>query len=1694
MSGGISAIRGFDYQATVILDLLFDHFEHRGPSASVRPEGEDDLDLRWIDNGVSCRRFVQVKKPTEDVQARSSPSPWSLADIVRELLPKAITRLTGNDHEQVWVLGDEVEAPVRELFEARTEALFKFTNSYWIAIHGLAREEARSSLSNGSALARASSRWRAPNSLPIDPVEAQAALIAAADVFGQHHGAAGVIFAQHYVQKVSRLHACLRGVLCRIQIHDANGTEIEVAERVMQRLEQRYGLQRAVIEHTLFRNLRGFISDIAKQPARSFNLEELETELRCVWPQMVPIKAPPPLEDDHIRRPALIASLTEPWEGLAVEVVGISGSGKTRLAAEVLERSRLIHPHRAVAYAEVRASVSLRDCLAGTAFHLRRIGERNPFVVAIQSEQSDESVLIALAKAFSEIQSECLLLLDFVEGSAPPGFARDLATFIRSLPSSTLRLIVFGQERELRELTSLERAQLGVRSLDAPGLAFEEFVTLVGRRHIEPDRTELWTIYQLITAGRAAGLNVSLAQALARTQSMDEMAAIAAHPAGERLAFAERTRFTHRVTAGTRTGAEKLICFALPFHRAEAEDIFPSDNMGLAIQELLDLGLLRRHGGEAFEMHETVRTGLESLIAPQTRRTAHDALAAWYRNQDQIGAVILHLELAGRGQEARTQARDAFLAGENWAALWPYVARHELVSANEVIAVIADQIQVKGTYLLPDILETLKGQPNALMELLRKQSGRVFADPQWARPIIEAILAIEPSSLDDLIQFLIQVAPNREAQTRALSWLPIAIRRRAFVIGPSTLALFDRQPDAIQKPFLGLLMRGGRAALRHALHHLQAHPQLIEKARGDGWPTFYLQVHGPEDAADLLATIPTVSTPDMIRARGPLFGPLGGLIWRARKALRGPCVAALQAQTLNSDMLVNAVRVLIYLGEPTILDLCEGLRSRTDSAGALANLVSAMVPAIVDWHPYQARVLDRSEEFASRAQALISLAWSGSRLDNLLDRLHAMESPGWQRWSPVLRIIANVTPFAAAITVLEEALTSQDDQGVSLLPSMIALQGQAPGTKATTVLLQALVHRDPWIRVSAAVTLARRRDRAALPQLIKHYKKEEEPKARGVIATAILASGPSSTVGMDVRAGTPATDLWWCVLAHRTRDLKAANRLVSIAIDPGQLWQVRRAAIAAASRFPYEMVLARIELSVMSERSLLTLDNHRSLLAHDVLVSIIPQAAWSLEKFYRDDRAGFVSCFETYFENSWKSSFDPIGLPSGVDVAGWLYDALTRGGEPNSAALDQLLNSLHIPLLQAAVLRSLRLCGRSDRIDQHMAAAGHIWVAVRALLERSKFPERGPALGEKLRAIVAGAAWHGDRVVNDFLTQLETSPITNVGQKSAATPVPASPPLAMSPLNYQTATRLLSGGKTDPLPDGPLVLKPLTIEECESLISLADPSKDPELGEVVFVPTVAFTKAGYQVAERRTTSRSGSSLPARLRPAIAAANRFGLPIPWHAKQINGPLGEIYASDFLACLAAQGDAVRFYYALTHEEEVLMPALCLKAQWLSAQLEIDARLIPALMRFLSVGGDDLFEGLCILAKSIEAPEIQPILEGLLHRWIRRFDVQANLPENDEAISLWRGFARLTEHSRFNAIPGWPQQLEAVLRAPMAWYHAQSIVRVLERDSGSYALVEARLFKEANWEHYREDEVERLDRAAEALFGRFQDTSVR
>jgi hypothetical protein len=335
MSNGVNAIKGFDYQATVILDRLFDHFDHNGPRARARPEGADDLDLFWVKDAVEHRRYQQIKKPREDNQGSRTPRAWTLSEACDELLPNTIANLFGNLYEQIWIVGDEVTEEVRSLLGSRSDA--SFTKAYFRALHLLVRNEAINAPGVNDSLRRQLLRWKPPaTNRPSDPRGALSSITQSFREFVKTIGGPDEV-ADRYRTKAEELDAGLPGILARTKILPLYGTEHEVVKRVYDRLEQRYGLQRSVIENALFRNLRGFINDISKQHSRSFDKDELEIELRCVWPHMIPVKNPPLLELDHVARSDLTERFTTRWTGRAIEVVGISGSGKTMLTAEIGE-------------------------------------------------------------------------------------------------------------------------------------------------------------------------------------------------------------------------------------------------------------------------------------------------------------------------------------------------------------------------------------------------------------------------------------------------------------------------------------------------------------------------------------------------------------------------------------------------------------------------------------------------------------------------------------------------------------------------------------------------------------------------------------------------------------------------------------------------------------------------------------------------------------------------------------------------------------------------------------------------------------------------------------------------------------------------------------------------------------------------------------------------------------------------------------------------------------------------------------------------------------------------------------------------------------------------------------------------------------------------------------------------------------
>ena len=143
---------------------------------------------------------------------------------------------------------------------------------------------------------------------------------------------------------------------------------------------------------------------------------------------------------------------------------------------------------------------------------------------------------------------------------------------------------------------------------------------------------------------------------------------------------------------------------------------------------------------------------------------AHGALAEWYGGQGDIAAQIFHLDKAGRAAEADALGRAAFLRGEGWRSLASYVTRRALVSAQDVITVVARPERIADFYLLRSILPELAsvGVDGLLMDLLAQQRSRYFRDHDWARPVVEAILALNPDQFQDLLVFTVTQAASAE--------------------------------------------------------------------------------------------------------------------------------------------------------------------------------------------------------------------------------------------------------------------------------------------------------------------------------------------------------------------------------------------------------------------------------------------------------------------------------------------------------------------------------------------------------------------------------------------------------------------------------------------------------------------------------------------------------------------------------------------------------------------------------------------------------------------------------------------------------------------------------------------------------------------------------------------------------------------
>jgi hypothetical protein len=558
-----------------------------------------------------------------------------------------------------------------------------------------------------------------------------------------------------------------------------------------------------------------------------------------------------------------------------------------------------------------------------------------------------------------------------------------------------------------------------------------------------------------------------------------------------------------------------------------------------------------------------------------------------------------------------------------------------------------------------------------------------------------------------------------------------------------------------------------------------------------------LQIGSKEDVVEFLAAIPDVQPAAMLTARSALLGPLDGMVWSKRKDLRGHCIQILKDAAEEEKVLESAIRVLVFLGEPSICALCDSLLNRKDKAGRLAALVPVLVPSLCDRDRYEARLLDVNASPEDRAAALMMLASVGANIGRIYRLVEAQREDDKNAEGLELFFISACAqaPFPEFIPLLERYMKSANDGTVPIIVSALMRLSDLSGSAITVMLIGALSSGNRTIRQCVAISLSRRRSRTALGALHTQYAKEDDEGLAVSLATAITASGPRSVADLQsTRHNTLGIHLWQCILATRLRDVTIADRLVQFAIDGTVNWQLRRAAIYAAGHLPYEAALEEILPRVMQERSPLTMDGSPNFQCHEAVSSALLCGTQGMLPIFARGRADFVEFFAEIFDQILNASMSREGLPSGADLARWLFDRLTHYGWPaQRQAPDQILNELHIPILQSAVLRSLRLLGRPDLIEAQLPRAYHVWVATKCLMERARAGKRDAELNARLKGLVDASPVKGNallyRVIDEFA--VNDAPARVPAHPPTASQEAAAPPVLH--LSYDDAVRALSG-------------------------------------------------------------------------------------------------------------------------------------------------------------------------------------------------------------------------------------------------------------------------------------------------------------
>ncbi|MDC5703461.1 DUF4297 domain-containing protein [Vibrio europaeus] len=1686
MSDGYQALKGFEYQATVNLDLIIKYFNHSNENISLRPEGEDDLVIMPEKEGTS--HFFQIKKPKETESGVLKNEPWTLTEIVHGLLVGTFERLNGNQHRQTWILGDEVNIDVHKLLSCKLIVDGRNSNEYIRALHLLAKQRSKI-VPRTHSDRRSLNLWKpeskyTPNSLMASFEKRLKTSCIPQDQIDQ------------YKIEVNRLHEVLPSVLQRTSVEVVYGTDQEVRDRIQYELKEKYKLDWEVSKNTLLPCLRNFVSTVSSQRGRIIKKSDFEAEVRNIWPRMTMVCSPQSIQETDIRRTKLVDKVLSDVQLGALEVIGISGSGKTTLASEIIERVELESTPTKAIYLAVRSDRDFRDVISGIAFNLRNSGVDGLLPIAVNYQSSDESSLLKSAKFLSSINIDLLCIIDLVDGQCSNTFSRELAIFLENLSGNNSKFIVMGQSSSFHYLSALQKKKLKLpETINMAGFSFDEFIELSEKLcpHLSSERAVLFEVYNALTASRSSMLYARLANLVASCRSLEEMQGLAKLPADEVLQEADRLKY-NLLRSDVKRTADKLFCFMLPFQEKQASGIFTSDRVREAIIELVKYGLLRKLDNNHYEFHETTRRGMESLTPPEIKISTHAKLADYYESIGDIVAMVYHLEQSGRHVEAKKLAKEQFLSGNSRAGLEAYVKKHKLVTSSEIVGLIFETTNLGNSYMLPKMLDDLGNSDtaNLILERLKEDPSILSSNFQKTWQITEAIQLCDCSKLYELVKIAL-TQPTYTDKPDALEYIVQGVRNpKSPLISSELKELFKNQKNEIKIKIVPLfLLDKRREILSEVFSFLYAYEEPLD-IRSNGLQSSVINNLKIDDLAEVEEFLSAIPIPQcfntMLLHKSPNLGLLESYIWNRRYIIKPLCVDFVRSDSVNENALINALRVLLFLQDENVLLFRDKVLTDKDRLGSLAQIIPSIYPNGIKLSKHQEKMLNPDIQLEKRVADFIVFYQAGGDIDSIYGQLIQADADNTEVWKNLILIASMLKPSIAAISILEEKLAEDHEAfSDSKLAPIICRLGELPGADVDEFLLRILgTHED--IAIMSCLSLQTRRLKQALPMLLGICRERSETHLGKMALVAAIASYPNDIADFkDIWPMYPDMEIWRCILIGRLKALNEADWLVQIITDTSKHWQVRRAAILASGNLPYEASLEKIYRFVLGERSSLLVDYHPSLLMHNILTTIVLEERSGLLRFFMRGRREFAVFWGEIFQGQAAGSLFEVDKDAGQKTAFWLYDRLEHYGWPtNDHAQDCVLNELHIPVLQAAVLRGLRLSGRTDLIEDLLPSTKSEWLLMRILCELGKVPNRTQADIDRYKVLMSKGVLNKSIPASNCLKNMSIS-----GSEASQREVGVeSENIESTVLDYEQIRSIISSEKSAQHPSWGI--GSLSPEEFLELVRELDPKNDYETNISLTTPALTLGESGPTIRSSQLSSiDKNKNVRELLRPLLASKNIFGFEVHWHSSLLSGEgesyshVSEQYFLAFLDALVVHKNSDLLYLELEKRSDLILPALGKVSYQPSVAKIIDSRIVPYLLKYANSGSDDMLESLCYLAACVTSLKIDCVLERLFLRWVNRFDRDSIVLQHYHNTPLWRAFNSLRKHPRFTKIPNYDIRLMEILPCNMAWYSQDYIINALSTSRKSYITLETRLMKSAPFEHYGRDEVDRLSDAAESLF---------